>query len=68
LKNTVCATSYAGKIFADVSGGYSPSILDAMRHAILMSKAVGMSDSDYVPLNYKDVFHLATLGGAAGRN
>jgi len=49
----------------DVSGGYSSSILEAMRHAILTSKTIRMTNPDYVALTYKDVFHLATLGGAA---
>jgi len=48
----------------DVSGGYSASILEAMRHAILTSKCIKMQDPSYEALTYKDVFYLATLGGA----
>ncbi|CAG7713642.1 unnamed protein product [Allacma fusca] len=51
----------------DVSGGYSPSILEAMRHAILASKVLNItsnSSNEHVPLMYKEVFYLATLGGA----
>ncbi|CEG35203.1 guanine deaminase [Plasmopara halstedii] len=57
----------------DVSGGYSPSMLDAIRQAIIASKLVSMgngSSSDEVndilpkPLTYADAFHLATVGSA----
>ncbi|KAJ3062716.1 hypothetical protein HDU98_001426 [Podochytrium sp. JEL0797] len=63
----------------DVAGGYSPSMLDAMRQAILCSKMVSIgqgSDADdcssptreapmqYAALTYAEVFHLATVGGA----
>ncbi|XP_046650539.1 guanine deaminase-like [Daphnia pulicaria] len=49
----------------DVSGGFSPSILDAMRFAITVSNLLSLSKSeDYKPLNYKDVFFMSTLGGA----
>lgn len=50
----------------DVSGGYTASILEAMRHSILMSKCLKMKDPDYEPLSYKEVFYLGTLGGAEG--
>jgi hypothetical protein len=54
----------------DVSGGYSTSILNAIRSAlqtsthILFEKERG---SNYVPLSYHEAFYLATLGGAKGR-
>ncbi|KAJ3197919.1 hypothetical protein HDU83_000818 [Entophlyctis luteolus] len=59
----------------DVSGGYSPSILDAIRQAINASKMVSIglgSDGDpqtgenpqYPALTYAEAFHLATVGGA----
>jgi len=48
----------------DCSGGYSPSILESMRHAILNSKFMAMQDPTYAPLSYMDVIYLATLGGA----
>ena len=54
--------------FADLSAGYSPSILEAMRHAVLTSKVLKVQSSgDYEPLSYKDAFYLATLGGAEGK-
>jgi len=53
-------------VTVDVSGGYTASILEAMRHSILMSKCLQMQDPDYKPLTYKDVFYLGTLGGAEG--
>lgn len=49
----------------DVSGGYSPSILDAMRQAIQTSSILSMSKSkDYQPITYREAFFLATLGGS----
>lgn len=50
----------------DVSGGYSCSIQEAMRHALITSKAIAMKDKTYKQLDYKDVFYLATMGGANG--
>ena len=52
----------------DVSGGYSPSILNAQRLAVHTSKIVSFGKGkDYIPLTYKDAFSLATLGGAKGK-
>lgn len=49
----------------DVSGGYNPSMLDAMRFAMTVSNVLSLSKSDtYKPLNYRDAFFMATLGGA----
>lgn len=50
-----------------MSGGYSPSMLDAMRFAITVSNILSLSKPEgYKPLNFKDVFFMATLGGAFG--
>ncbi|XP_058810850.1 guanine deaminase [Phymastichus coffea] len=48
----------------DVSGGNFPSILDAMRAALQVSVHLSFVKSNYKPLTYRDVFYLATLGGA----
>lgn len=50
----------------DVSGGYSPSVLDAIRSTIATSKALLFStkQKDYEPLSYHEAFYLATIGGA----
>jgi guanine deaminase len=51
----------------DLSGGYSPSILDAMRCALHTSKAVWFKrdgDPQYVPLTLPEVLYMATVGGA----
>lgn len=48
----------------DVSGGTSPSIIEAMRSAIATSIHISMGKDNYSPLTYEDVFYLATLGGA----
>lgn len=53
----------------DVAGGYSCSMLDAMRQAMIASRAISFQEKDedgkfYKPLNYCDAFHLATQGGA----
>ncbi|XP_044740578.1 guanine deaminase-like [Chrysoperla carnea] len=51
----------------DVSGGCSPSILDAIRSSITTSNGVSFSKSEeenYKSIDYTDAFYLATLGGA----
>ncbi|XP_033758264.1 guanine deaminase-like [Pecten maximus] len=49
----------------DISGGYSSSILNAMRAAICTSNTIAIQTNlEYRPLDYKDVFQMATLGGA----
>jgi hypothetical protein len=53
----------------DVSGGYSTSILNAIRSALQTSIHIlfeKSKDSNYVPLSYHEAFYLATLGGAKG--
>ena len=52
---------------ADVSGGFSPSILDAIRSALGVSIHISFGKcEDYVPLTFHEAFYLATLGGATG--
>ncbi|XP_011693825.1 PREDICTED: guanine deaminase-like [Wasmannia auropunctata] len=48
----------------DVSGGASYSMLNEMRSALQVSKSLSLTRDNYTPLNYKEVFHMATLGGA----
>ncbi|RZC33337.1 guanine deaminase, partial [Asbolus verrucosus] len=48
----------------DVAGGASPSIISAMKSAISASTHLSFTKENYTPLNYVDVFYLATLGGA----
>ncbi|CAH1252146.1 GDA [Branchiostoma lanceolatum] len=49
----------------DVSGGYHPSMLDAIRLAIHTSNALSIQrPPDYRPLSYQEAFRMATLGGA----
>lgn len=49
----------------DVSGGHSPSMLDAIRQCVTASTVVAASKPDsYKTLSYKDAFKLATLGGS----
>lgn len=60
--------------FIDVSGGYSTSILDAIRNAVLASKSIYIKneeqqlskDSQYKPITLDEAFFMATLGGAQG--
>ncbi|KAI6369290.1 hypothetical protein MCOR25_004471 [Pyricularia grisea] len=54
----------------DVSGGYSPSILDAARQALLVSRHVALAGpgdccDDSAKLSVEEVLYLATRGGAA---
>ncbi|GCB68688.1 hypothetical protein scyTo_0000927 [Scyliorhinus torazame] len=48
----------------DVSGGYSPSMLNAVRSAIDVTKILSLRSSNYEKLSYQEVFRLATLGGS----
>lgn len=48
----------------DVSGGYSPSVLDAARQAALVSRHVAMGGEEGDKLSVEEVLHLATRGGA----
>ncbi|XP_072746241.1 guanine deaminase isoform X2 [Anoplolepis gracilipes] len=48
----------------DVSGGASYSMLDEMRSVLHVSNCLSLTKRDYVPFNYKEAFHMATLGGA----
>ncbi|KAI9703515.1 MAG: hypothetical protein M1820_005819 [Bogoriella megaspora] len=48
----------------DVSGGYSPSILTAARHAIFVSRHVAMSEGDTAKLTNEEVLWMATRAGA----
>ena len=53
---------------SDVSGGYHPSVFDALRVAIHASKALGFGKvtSSYKAISHHEGFYLATLGGAQG--
>ena len=48
----------------DMSGGYSPSILEAVRQASLVSRHVAMSGDDSAKLSIEEVLYLGTKGGA----
>ncbi|ETV73420.1 guanine deaminase, variant [Aphanomyces astaci] len=49
----------------DVSAGYSTSMLDAIRHAVIASKVTALTSPTHQPLTYAEAFHLATVGSAA---
>lgn len=49
----------------DVSGGYSPSVLEAGRQALLVSRLLEQSEKQAgLTLSVEEVLYLATLGGA----
>jgi len=48
----------------DMSGGYSPSILEAVRQALLVSNHVAMEGDDNTKLSIEEVLYLGTRGGA----
>ncbi|XP_036069587.1 guanine deaminase [Oryzias melastigma] len=48
----------------DVAGGYSSSILDAVRRALDASKVLTIQNPEYQTLTFEEVFRLATLGGS----
>ncbi|KAF2200706.1 guanine deaminase [Delitschia confertaspora ATCC 74209] len=49
----------------DISGGFSPSILEECRQAIWVSRFRAMNDGDDAKLSTEEVLYLATRGGAA---
>jgi guanine deaminase len=48
----------------DMSGGYSPSVLEAARQAALVSRHVAMGGDERAKLSVEEVLYLATRGGA----
>uniref|UniRef100_A0A9L0RFV4 Guanine deaminase n=1 Tax=Equus caballus TaxID=9796 RepID=A0A9L0RFV4_HORSE len=48
----------------DVAGGYSSSMLDAIRRAVMVSNILLISNVNAKSLTLKEVFRLATLGGS----
>jgi len=41
--------------------------LEEIRSVLKVSNSLSTIKDDYVPLDYKEVFHLATLGSAKGK-
>lgn len=74
--SNTCLTSGAAKVKqllkagidvslgTDMSGGYSPSILEMVRQAILVSRHTAMVDGDEAKLSISEALWLATKGGA----
>ena len=51
----------------DVSGGYHPSVFDALRLSVQCSKVLGFSrGSEYTAISHNEALYMATLGGARG--
>lgn len=48
----------------DVAGGYSSSMLDAVRRTLDASKVLTIQDPKHKTLTFEEVFRLATLGGS----
>lgn len=48
----------------DMSGGYSPSVLEVVRQALLVSNHVAMEGDDSAKLSIEEVLYLGTRGGA----
>lgn len=51
---------------SDVAGGYSSSVLDAVRKTLDASKVLTIQDPEHNTLSFEEVFRLATLGGSQG--
>uniref|UniRef100_A0A8C4H5R2 Guanine deaminase n=1 Tax=Dicentrarchus labrax TaxID=13489 RepID=A0A8C4H5R2_DICLA len=60
LTHPVCVCGAA----SDVAGGYSASMLDAVRRALDSSKVLTIQDPEHETLSFEEVFRLATLGGS----
>lgn len=52
---------------SDVAGGYSASMLDAVRRTLDSTKFLAIQDPEYNSLTFEEVFRLATLGGSQGQ-
>lgn len=52
----------------DVAGGYSSSMLDAIRRAVMVSNILLINKINAKSLTLKEVFRLATLGGSQGND
>jgi cytosine/adenosine deaminase-related metal-dependent hydrolase len=52
----------------DVAGGYSYSMLDAIRRAVMVSNILLINKVNEKSLTIKEVFRLATLGGSQGND
>ena len=52
---------------SDVAGGYSASMLDAIRRALDTSKVLTIQNPENEKLTFEEVFRLATLGGSQGK-
>lgn len=48
----------------DMSGGYSPSLLEMAKQAMCVSRHVAMADGDEHKLSVEEVLYLATVAGA----
>ncbi|KAJ6669572.1 hypothetical protein lerEdw1_000121 [Lerista edwardsae] len=48
----------------DVAGGYSASVFDAIRKAVVTSNVLQINKENEAALTLKEVFRLATLGGS----
>jgi guanine deaminase len=48
----------------DMSGGYSPSVLESVRQGLLVSNHVAMEGDDSTKLSVEEVLYLGTRGGA----
>ena len=51
---------------SDISGGFHPSILNAIRMATQTSNILSLQHENYERVDYKEAFRLATLGGSRG--
>lgn len=71
LKSGVCSVQRLRRagvkvgLGTDCSGGFSPSLLDAMRQAVTASNVLYCSKEEEAPLVFSDALYLATRGGAA---
>ena len=62
---TILSLSSQVGLGTDVSGGFSPTILNAMRTAVTASNSLASDRPQYSPLGFSDVIYLATRGGAS---
>uniref|UniRef100_A0A8C5GFL3 Guanine deaminase-like n=1 Tax=Gouania willdenowi TaxID=441366 RepID=A0A8C5GFL3_GOUWI len=64
FRQTGASLAHSNKAMLYVAGGYSASMLDAVRRALETSKVLTIQNPGYKTLTFEEVFRLATLGGS----
>jgi guanine deaminase len=67
VKRAITAGNKIG-LGTDISGGYSPSMLNAIRNAVICSNVISQQENPIDSMDFKEAFWLSTMGGAISLN